>query len=361
MKILITTYHLRNYEGTETYTYTLALKLKDLKNEVVIYSPFLGKMAQRIKKHNICVVDDLKKIKGKKFDIIHAQHNITAIQARIMFPDTPLILNVHGVLPELEKLPFLNIGINKYIAVSEEIKNVLKKRVREEKIEIIRNFVDTKRYKPTKLINKKLKNVLIISNRILSNNIKMIEQVSIKLGFKVNIIGLKQQFVWNVEQYINNSDLIIALGRGVVEAMSSGRVALVYDYNGGDGMITQKSYYEIRKNNFSGRRYNFKYTDTALINEIKKYNPSMGKMNKQLARKYHCVDKNVKKLIGIYKNVIKNSSVQFETKIIFKIFTNNFLFNALPFCQFVINKIIRAKNKFRRAIVYGFFNNNNKL
>ena len=37
---------------------------------------------------------------------------------------------------------------------------------------------------------------------------------------------------------INEVDIVFSLGRGVIEAMLCGRIPIVFDHLGGDGMVT---------------------------------------------------------------------------------------------------------------------------
>ncbi len=56
----------------------------------------------------------------------------------------------------------------------------------------------------------------------------------------------------------------------------------MYDYQGGDGMITEENISEIRKRNFSGRTFKKNFDITELILEIEKYQKSMGAINRQI-------------------------------------------------------------------------------
>jgi glycosyltransferase involved in cell wall biosynthesis len=293
LNILIATHHLIDYAGSETYTYTLAQELSRIGHRVIIYSPLLGTIANKIIAtcETIKITDELQKIRNINFDIIHAQHNITAIQARVFFPKTPMILNVHGVLPALENPPFINIGLSYYVVVSEEIqKKLIYKGIQTDKIKIIRNFIDTKRFSTKTAINNKLKKVLIISNRLHKNTKTIITRACKKLSLDYFFIGGIGNCVWNTEHHINNVDLVITLGRGALEAMSCGRNVIVYDYNGGDGMITPESYNEIRQKNFSGRRYSLMYNEQDLMQELCKYTSSFGNTNRKIIENNHSVE-----------------------------------------------------------------------
>ncbi|MFA6098843.1 MAG: glycosyltransferase [Patescibacteria group bacterium] len=303
MKILLTNYHLVNYAGSELYTYELANELKALGHFVVVFTLFKGEVSQRIEGCGIPVVDNLEEIIGTKFDIIHAHHNVSALLARYFFPAVPMVYLQHGVLPQLEHLPEFDIGIAKYLAVSEEVtESMLKNKfVNEKDLEIIRNFTETGRFKPTKPVSKELKNVLVISNHYFGDHKGIIESACSKLGLNLKVIGLNVNSVWPVEEYINEADLVISLGKGVLQAMSCNRDVIVYDYNGGDGMLRQDNYYEIRKKNFSGRQYGIRYNADQLVKEMQKYDPRLAVKNREIIEKEHCLENAAKRLVDIYR------------------------------------------------------------
>ncbi|NCU28271.1 MAG: glycosyltransferase [Candidatus Moranbacteria bacterium] len=305
MKILVTNNHLRDKAGSEIFTKMLAIELQKRGNDVFVFSFVLGEISDEIKKHGIRVSDNLLEFQNEKFDIIHAQHNTTAILARSVFPKTPMIFMSHGVLPELEQSPSLNLDICRFLAVSEEVKNnLIKSGVDDSLIEIIRNFVDTKKFKITKKPNGELKNIMVLSNHYMGEVKENLDLLSKKMNFNLIHVGLPENPVSNVEDSINESDLVVTLGRGALESMSCGRNVLVYDIHGGDGMIDENSFWEIRKNNFSGRRFSKRYNIEELEKEISKYNKDTGLKLRGIIEKENSIDVILNKIIKIYSECI---------------------------------------------------------
>jgi hypothetical protein len=71
---------------------------------------------------------------------------------------------------------------------------------------------------------------------------------------------------------INKHDLTVCLGRTAIESILCGRNVFIYDYNGGDGLLTPSNFYEIIKHNLSGRRYKKEYNIETLKMELMNYN-----------------------------------------------------------------------------------------
>jgi glycosyltransferase involved in cell wall biosynthesis len=305
MKILITNHHLDSRAGSELFTATLSLELKKRNHHVYVFSPILGKISDEIKKSGVIVVDDLRILKEEKFDIIHAQHNDTAILARSIFPNIPMIFMSHGVLPELEQVPSIDLGIAKFIAVSEEVEENLVKNngISKDRVEIIRNFVDTETFCLKKEVNETPKNILVVTNHYTDDVKKIIEGACADLGIVVSHVGLPDNPVTNVEKYMNDVDIVVTLGRGSLEAMACERNVIVFDMHGGDGLIDERNFFEIRKNNFSGRRFRNKYSVEEFKDEINKYKPELGHALRKIIEVENSISGVIDDLERIYKEV----------------------------------------------------------
>ena len=292
LRILLLTPWTEFFLGAETHTYTLARELIRLGHDVSIFCFLKGVMWEKMKNTGATLLED----------IVEDKYDLAIMNGNPCMPKAPKsamkIFISNGVIPPQEQpVP----GADKYVAISEEVSNNLE--TRGYSSVIIRNGIDCERFKSTRPVNKKLKNVLLISNKQtpVSPEFKKINEACKKL--KLNLTVLSTNFgtsQWNVEEFINLNDLVISLGRGVYEAMACQKNALVLDYQGNDGMITNKSYFEIRKNNCSGRRYRGSISVNTLIDEFKKYDPEQGKMNRQLILKDHDIKKTVQQFLKLY-------------------------------------------------------------
>jgi MoaA/NifB/PqqE/SkfB family radical SAM enzyme len=310
LKILLTNHHLTGYTGSEILTLTLAQYLKFNGHNVVVYSKYLNKIVNEFADFDIKVVDNLEEIKYEKFDIAHIHHNISLLEVRNTFPLLPIVFLSQGVIPFLEQPPLIDLAISKYLAISEEVKlNLMDYGISDSNIEVIGNLVKTESFKVKNKINPSPKNVLVISGKIDDGKVEIINKACSKLNLNVEYIGgrfgeFNQQTVVNK---IEASDIIITLGRGAIESMIAGRSVIVYDYQGADGMITNESYDEIKKHNFSGRRYGKDYNVDDLVKEIQKYNiDDIFEVQKKAINDFSA-DKVTSKIISIYNNILASN------------------------------------------------------
>lgn len=335
MKILLTNHHLLGLAGTETYTYTLAKYLVKNGHQVTIYSHYLGNIKSNFDESGVPITTSLGEIKSQTFDIAHVHHNINAIEIRYHFPVLPIVLQIHGRNHFLEQLPIVDLNISHYLAVTETVVDKLTElKIDPQKISLGRNLIDSKLFRSVKPINDIPQKAVIISAYLPPNTEKIIRESCQQLNISCQFFGGRFKIINQTEivNQINQSDIVFSLGRGAMEAMFCQRVPIIYDYQGGDGLVTPTNFSKIAKSNFSGLTYSHQYTVQELVAEIKKYQPSFGSRLQILSRDYYDADINTKKLISIYSRIIKsNPKIKISSQ-------------AQEFCHFFVNAINETRN-----------------
>lgn len=301
MKILLTNHALNHYAGTETFTYVLAVQLRRLGHEVLCFSRRLGKMAHRLAAAGITVVDDLSTAPDD-VDVIHAHHRYESLLARTRYPDRPMIFVCHGVLPWQEQPVSPGIGIIRYVAVSEETRDHLvhRHRVAEGDVAIVRNGIDLERFRARAPVAARPRRALVLSNYMPAAQRARISRVCRGLGITLREAGAGNA-IWAVEDEINRADLVFGLGRSALEAMACRRLVLVYDYNGGDGLVTPERFELLRQRNFSGRTHARHFTETELAAEIATYDPAIADRVYASIQRDHDVRQMARQFVSFYE------------------------------------------------------------
>jgi glycosyltransferase involved in cell wall biosynthesis/uncharacterized small protein (DUF1192 family) len=274
MKILLTNTTLCNFYGSQMFIYFLALELKRQGHEVICYSPLLGKIADKIRQAAITVTDNLTSV-PHDIDVIHVHHRHESLLVFAAFHRKPMIMVCHGILPWQEQPLKVRMNIYRYVAVSEEVKDhlVANHNIFPDDVIIIRNGVDTARFACRKPINESARKLLVLSNHTAPEQLNVVSEACSRKGIELNKIGFPAENVWDVEDYINDADIVVTLGRGVMEAAACKRVVIVYDYNGADGLVTKETFPEFRKKNFSGRTNRRHYTVEEFMEVLDHYDP----------------------------------------------------------------------------------------
>ena len=300
MNILIGNNTLSFLGGSETWVQTLAIQLKEMGHQVFGFSPELGVIAENLKKHDIVCYNDLftsgvkpfsfvlEEKQELQFDIIIANHNHIVDYLRSQFPDTPIISTIHGIIHKTKneadqivlapEHPALDAKVSQFVAVSEEIQETLKRDYNIDSM-IIRNFFDTKQYQAKRPATPgKPKTFLVNSNYFVGNDpvIEIIREVSKHYKARLIAVGMNFGASNDVMKAIEDADIVVGMGRSVMEGVCAGRLGIVHGRWGTGGIINEHNINDLRQFNFSGRNSGgILFTVEQMIAEIdKNYNPA---------------------------------------------------------------------------------------
>jgi len=317
-RVLLTNIRMLDFTGSEIYTMTLAKGLRKSGIDTIVYSKFIGGVIEaELNRAGIPLVNDINKIKEEKFDLIHAHHNINAMELRYHFPDISMVYMSHGVLPALEQPPFIDIGIDLFLAVSEEVRqNLINNGVPEERVLILRNMVDSELFRELRPVNKVPKKVLIFSYKLNEQTILEIKNSCKRLGLACIEAGNWDNPVhyYDLPYLMNDVDIVISSGRGIIEAMLCGRIPLVIDRGYMDGMVTPYNIRELMKCNFSGRRYRINFSRETFESEIEKYNHLYGQELRKISVELFSADYLINRLVQIYIGVLLRREKEKHTR-----------------------------------------------
>ena len=294
MKILLGTHYLAKTGGTENYTYALAMELKKLGHDVEHFAIVRGGISSLLEENGIPFMS------ADHYDLILANHT-TVVEK--LWSYGYIIQTCHGTLPELEQpSPYADA----YVGVSEEVKGHLQKLGFE--ATVIPNGIDCKRFYPKKPVSPKLTTVLSLSQSDVAND--FIRRCCEKAGLKFLQCNKFTDDVWSIEDIINESDLVVGLGRSAYDAMACGRAVLVYDlreqYMGeflGEGMLTPQNIEKSMSCNCTGKASRLKYDEQSFIAEMQKYSPELASWSREYAIENLNIEKAVEKYLNIYKGI----------------------------------------------------------
>ena len=300
--------------GSETWTYTLALQLKKLGHEVHGFSPDLGKVALDLEKEGIPCFNNLSTSGVKPFsfvlekeydhdyDVIISNHWHIVEYLRSQYPKTPIISTIHGIIHKVNdgtgnevqapEHPSMNGGVSQFVAVSEEVKDKL---LHDYNIDsfIVRNFFDLKQFKTKKKISQTPKQIMLNSSYLLSDDpaVAVIKEVVKHYGAKLAAVGQNFTMSTDIQKVVESSDIVVGLGRSVLEGVAMGRLGIVHGHWGTGGVIHEGNVEELRSCNFSGRNSGgVMMTAEEMIAEIDKhYNEKTAEWGKDYVAKEHNV------------------------------------------------------------------------
>lgn len=282
--------------GVPTYTYTMVRELERRGHEVWVYSPQGGYYAKKMRTVSHLLIPTP--------DVIVAQHTPCAYDLKAAFPDAPFIFSAHGTLPDVEQPP-LRIDVDLYTAINTlVVDHLVHLGIPADRIEILRDFVDTDRFRPMTSLRTETPRVLFISNYKKWRNHRVLSAACTALGYPLRCVGAPYGRSRDMVADINDADIVVSWGRGILEGMSCGRAVISYDKMYGDGYLTHDEYFASREHNF-GYEYASRYAfDVTLMQQhLQQYQPEDGTVNRSLIERYHSATAGVDDLLRMIDRV----------------------------------------------------------
>lgn len=272
--------------GTETWTRTMAEELSK-NHEVTVFTKVKGRYAEDVLA-NFNVID---KYTG--------DYDLAIVNHRPCFDDIPTslyrIFTSHSYIFDVEQFPE---NADRYVAVTEELTRGRKD------VTIIRNGINLEKFRPTNPVNKTIKNVLYLAKFYDKPALPTIHQACKQMGLNLTVI----YNAYDVENHINEADLVITHGRGLLESMACGRNVISADQRAymdsfsGAGTITEENFDHYKTHAFSGRNDIKTFNVETLKAEIAKYDPDRGmKLKKKVEAEYD-IRANAQKYLDLWTN-----------------------------------------------------------
>ena len=293
MKILLGTHYLAKTGGTESYTYALATELKRLGHEVEHFANVRGGVSSLLEEKGVPFMS------ADHYDLILANHN-TVVEK--LWTYGFIVQTCHGNIAELEQpSPFADT----YVSVSEEVRDHLQS-LGFQSAAVIPNGIDCNRFFPKKPVSQTLTTVLSLCQSDVAND--YIRKCCDAANVEFLCSNKFTDNVWSIEELINQSDLVIGLGRSAYDAMACGRAVLVYDFREymgeflGDGMLTPETIGKSMYCNCSGRASRMKFDEQTFVEEMQKYSPELAAWSREYALQNLNIEQAVQRYLDVYRN-----------------------------------------------------------
>ncbi len=283
-----------DYAGVPTYVLTLSRELKRRGHRVVVYCPREGggPMAP--------LLDVVRRVSElpEAIDAILVHHRSLASSLRDRFRGVPMIFVAHGVFSPESAPP--DVPVDRYVAINEQTAvQLVEYNVPMDRIDLVRDFVDVDRFHPASELRKEKPRVLFLSNYKRWNNYFFAFDACAALGLPFRAVGSPYGRSVSVERDINEADVVLSWGRGVLEAMACGRAVISYDQARlcqedmyttvtGDGYLTIGRYFISRQRNFGPVGCCWTFSSAVdVARELRLYDPADGEANRALALLHH--------------------------------------------------------------------------
>ena len=255
-RILLTNRRLDHTGGTESVCRSLSKVLSE-EHEVYVYSPSHGVISDQVSKYA-----KILQVPEGDFDIILFTHNTTVsstLSAKCK------IYTIHGIFSDLEKPP---ASMDAYVAISSEIAE----RYKHLNLHLIHNSIDTNVFSP--LVTDSRTKTLLYSSNYDNNFSFLLRCAAASLGMRYIRLGGEKAKI-DVVGALQSADVVVGVGRTVLEAMSCGKKIVVADRRsyadyGMDGFLCKDNVQQVAWSNYSGRAFKRPITLLSIRREIKR-------------------------------------------------------------------------------------------
>lgn len=318
MRIVLATNHFFAWTGSEITLSILANLLREIEHEVLVYSDFYSSMKLIKEMFPSCkYTNSLEEVKIFSPQVAYTQHHSVALKIISACPEIPIAHAMLGVLPHLEKLPQLDLGISHFLPISEEVSLTLPENlIIGSSVSIFRNIVDDELFNVERSVNG-LEGICCYSYKVSESKFKSLSSVATERGLKLFDHRREPGSIpyVDVPKIMSLGDIVVASGRGAIEAMLCGRVPMIISDCGDDGLVTPENFELLMRSNFSGRTLSQNFNEESIAIEIDRFRPDYGQELQELARHYFGLRKRKFQIFELFDALAISTPVVSRVKI----------------------------------------------
>jgi hypothetical protein len=289
------------FGGSESYLITVAEQLQRLGHEVIAYTPEPGGAADIASERGIRVASSPDELPAG-VDGTLAQDGMTAYQLAALYPEARRVYVSHSTYWEPQRPPQLPHACHAVVALNDLAKRRCEALAHCPELVRLRQPVDVRRFR-FGVRRPEPRRVLAFGNHWTGERYRIVADACEELGLELELVGFFGRITSAPELDIADADVVIGLGRCVLEAMALGRAAYVYGVHGGDGWVTPDSYHGLEAEGFAGRATDKAIDARRLRADLERFDPGMGIANRDLALRHHDAGFHAEELVELFRTI----------------------------------------------------------
>ena len=286
MRIVIAQRSLAGLGGSETFVLTLAEHFARLGHEVVVHAQQVGLATALATERAIAVVRSETQLPDV-VDATLALDRTMAIDLARRYPAAARLYVMHNT--EQIWLPPPEPGIvAATLAPNDRLALLARGCAGAGEVVRVRQPIDLSRFSPRGWASAQPSKILLLGNysEMPGQRVDQLKQAWSQEGFEWHRLGIPEPTLAVAEE-VAKHDIVVGYGRSILEAMACGRPAYVHEHSGSDGWVTIDSYDRLESDGFAGTGLRRTPDIAQLRQDLLRYDPSLGRIGQDLARKYH--------------------------------------------------------------------------
>ncbi|MFP5257269.1 MAG: glycosyltransferase [Acidimicrobiia bacterium] len=287
MRLVLASNRLSTPGGSETYLLTLARHLQRLGHEVYVMSGPENGAADLVEHHALVRVRRAEDLPAPP-DRLIVQDAIVSGEAASTWPDVPQLFVVHSGTHDLQLTSAVPGAVAGYLVLNDYTRKLAEALPGGRPVHRLTQPVDVAHFTPAAPPRPRPERLLVFGNNLARWRFEGLEATCRRRGIEVRRVGaVGGQMVLDPLEEIQAADIVVGVGRCIVEAMACGRAAFVYDRWGSDGWLTRESYAAIEAAGFAGRAGTDEPGRSQFEDVLDGYDPVHGTEGYDLAVRHH--------------------------------------------------------------------------
>lgn len=298
MRVVIANQELDAYAGTETYVLTIAVELQRLGHEVTLLATRLGPVAEEARSRGIAVVAEEERLPDG-CDVVLPQDAGMAFLMAARYPEARRVFVAHSSFHALQSPPQLDGVCDAVVVMGERTARFVESLALHPPLVRLNQPIDLVRFGHRRPNQGPRRRALLLGNYLRGPLVEVVEGACRAAGFEPVQAGTMSTSTASAEVAIADAEVVIGLGRCILEAMASSRAAYVYGLTGGDGWVTPGRYTAMAADGFGGEAFDDLLIPERITADLRAWDAGMGPANRLLATRHHGVEQHVRELLTV--------------------------------------------------------------
>ncbi|MBP2326190.1 hypothetical protein JOF56_006575 [Kibdelosporangium banguiense] len=303
MQVVLATDGFAGIGGSETYLLTVADELLRLGHAVTIHATRLGEMSELARTRGIDIapeVDDLP----SHCDVVLSQDGGMAYTLAELWPKAPHVYVAHSDIFDFQMPPLVPGTVGAVVVMSDRMAQRVRAMDIPYEMVRLRQPIDADRLIPRGAPNARPKKALLLGNYLRDEARRVITETWSAAGVEVVQVGQPTTTTMQPEDEIAAADIVVGKGRALLDAMACGRPAYLFDAFGTDGWVTPETYPAMEADAFAGQALDNIGSAAQLRQDLEKYDPLMGQVNRELILNNHQAREHVEDLVALFQRLV---------------------------------------------------------
>jgi hypothetical protein len=284
MRLVFGSYYLNLPGGAVSYFVTAAEQLQRLGHDVVAFTRETGPMAEWLSDRGIAVVGpgDLP----EECDAVLVQDAPCSYELAERFPRVPQVFVSHGAEYDMEVPPQVPNVVGAVVVMNDRVRARVEGMGLGCEIVRLRQPIDFTRFMPRLPARPRPRLAVLLGNYLGGPRREVVTGALEQAGIEWRQLGRQGEIVIDPERVLAEADIVIGYGRSILEGMSAGCAAYVFEYSL-DGWVTADTYAAMEADGFAGTAFDDLTDPGRLERDLAAYDPEMGAVNRELTATRH--------------------------------------------------------------------------